>query len=332
LAEPEDSVLPVATPSNWRDQDIYRGQCARAVRSLFGDHFIVIDTEPQGPRLYEIGMVRITNGWIEDVESLLVDPGPEVLPRRAANADKTAKAELVDGAGSFSDNAAHIHNFVAGHTLFTGWRPANDRDNFLGELKIAGLPFGPTSWVDVRSLFSAVGNKRVANMRLDQAYAAVFGREWKQKHYALDDAVHTAHLLAAVSLELVDNGLTAEDIETMKGRLGRSWTPVESISPPRRRHPLPPPVPSPPKVKESARRWLETHGSRRREELPCVGFSKAGRGTRDPEREALAEAQRLDWAERRANCGIDGPVALPVPMGLQVVPTRLKKQHGTDST
>jgi len=295
---------------------MYRRRAAASTRKILGDHAVVIDTEPQGSRLYEVAFVRIGYGYLDAVESLLVDPGDLVLPRRAKNADKTAKAQLVEGAGSFAENSAHIHNFLAGQNLVFGWNPANDRDNFLSELVLAGVPFGATHWIDVRTLFKAAKNPQLANTSLKDAYDTVFGGNWAQEHYALDDAVKTSHLLLYACHELEKCGVPAQEIETLKGRLGTAWTPVQSISPPKRRRELPLPprfsqVLSPRRVEDN-KRWLQEHSATPTEPYPYAGFSYFPGPARAAE-DKLQRQQIRERAEaRRIASGIRS-VDLPLP-------------------
>lgn len=256
-----DAVLtsPPYASSGFRRAQEYRHAAARAVRELLGDNLIVLDTEPQGPRLYEVGMVRLTFGYAEAFESFLIDPGRDALPFPAATASKTETAALVAGVGTFSERVQVVHNFVGGHRRFLGWNPANDRDNFLGEFRRAGLAHGETTWVDGRRLYGAVSGRGQAP-RLEKAYEECFGLTWKQRHYALDDALRTVHLLSATALRMLAAGMGPEDVVTEKGALGTAWGSPAAAEEPRRRLPLPPPPLMPAQTLRRVQRWREAEG------------------------------------------------------------------------
>lgn len=292
-----------------------RFECARAVRALLGDHVIVLDVEPQGARVVEIGMVRVSFGHVEAVESFLLDPGVQVLGARPSTKVKLDKAELVRGAGSFADQAVHFYNFVAGHRLFAGWSPGNDAANLTSEFALAGLPHAEMTWVDVQDLFRQATGER-GKVRLVTAYERMFGSGWAQPHYALDDAVHTAHLLGVVCRDLVAGQAPPEVVRT-SGWLGRDWLPMDVISEPKRRFSLP----DPPRVPYQqylgkVNRWRRELGlaAAVRPECEESGFSQVRLGLDRREAMRVLKERALVRAQVRRASGVCGPLLMPLPL------------------
>lgn len=305
-------------------------QASVAVRHFLGDHVIVLDIEPQGSRIIELGMVRLTFGHVEAVESLLFDPGLEVLGPASGGKAKQAKAALVAGAGSFREQMAHVHNFVAGHRKFVGWNRANDRTNFANELQLAGSPAGEVTWVDGLDLL------RVAYDRdgryspgLEAAYNEVFGTTWKQgsSHYALDDALHTAHLVRAACRLLVERGKRPEQVPTVPGFLGTGWQPIDVISMPKRRYELPPQPGNPPGTSpmrgwfERVDRWRTAEGlaPRTPDPDPCPAWSRQRRLAQvqdQPEPPSEVRHWQARRRQRWQDSGLTTRYELPLPAEL----------------
>jgi len=221
--------------------DAYEGAVALATRALLDDHVIVIDTEHKGDRVVEVGMVRMSYGHIEAVESFLVHPGEGAIPPGAGTKKKQGMAQLVDGAPPFASVAGHMANFVAGHELFVGWYLAKDRDLLLDEFHTAGIGHGKTAWMDLKLWWNALHARRGSAPHLDGAYSDVFNASDVPFHTALGDAIATAQLLQVLSLEMLAQGMRPEDLVTEKGRHGTVWHtgPVETALVRRGGQPLP---------------------------------------------------------------------------------------------
>jgi hypothetical protein len=258
-------------------------------------------------------MVRLTVGHIEAVESLVVDPGLSVLGPAVGGKAKQAKAELVRDAGSFADQMVHLHNFVAGHRLFVGWNVANDRKNLANELLLASASFGEMTWVDGVDLIRlATGWRGGYKPGLEQAWLEIFGGPWRQQHAALVDALHTAHLVRALSRRLVGSGYRPEHIPTAAGWLGTAWRPVQAISAPKRRFPLPPPPPEPPVGRRWLDQWRAEQGlpPRQPNPDPCPRFSAPS----GADHRGAGWAWRQRYEKKWTDSGLSVRYTMPVPV------------------
>lgn len=236
---------------------------------------LVLDVEPAGDRVYEVGLVR--GDWRHTTfEDFIVDPGRDVIVDRPMPTDKRAeRLALVKGAGSFAEHFGRIAAFCRPVRHFVAWNVSSDRDRFLGEFWRENAPFPEIRWIDAMKIAEIAWDYRkpklrdVANERLTLARrqgllvdlmtgdlvppfrsakvsvsrldaevdtpSALIPVKWQQNHHALADARVTFMVFRRALVELHRRGVPRNHLPVEAGFLGDDWPADQAVGPAKRR-------------------------------------------------------------------------------------------------